>query len=69
MSVWMESAIEFVNTALGVTIKAKPISTTRVEASPCRPPILRAISCWSGKSVTARISAQIIRVRNGEKIR
>jgi hypothetical protein len=69
ISWWIESAIEFIKTAVGVTIRARPSTTTTAEASPCRPPILRAIIWCSGNRVTARISAQIIRVRNGAKTR
>ena len=65
----MESPSEFTSTLVGPTISTMPRITIRVAASPCLPPSFAANIRCSGYSVTARISAQTIRDRNGEKIR
>ena len=58
---------EFRSKALGTTRSDTPAITTRVAASPCLPPILRASALCSGWRVTAMMMAQTISVRNGAK--
>jgi hypothetical protein len=55
--------------AVGTTITTAPSSTMSVAARPCRPPSLAASHSCIGYRVTARISAQIMRVKNGENTR
>ena len=64
-----ESPSELISTAVGATISTTPTITSSVAARPCRPPMRAATARWRGYRVTARIKAQIIRVRKGEKIR
>ena len=54
---------------VGTTTSAKTTRTISVDAHPCLPPSRYASHWWSGYIVTARITAQTVRVRNGEKIR
>ena len=54
---------------VGTTKSATPTRTISVDAHPCLPPSRYATRWWSGYIVTARITAQTVRVRNGEKIR
>ena len=64
-----ESPSELIRTAVGATINATPRRVSTVADQPCLPPNLAASIWCSGYSVTARISAQTISVRKGEKIR
>ena len=66
MSPCTESPSEFISAAVGTTATIAPSSTSSVAARPCRPPSLAASHTCIGYRVTARISAQIMRFRNGE---